>query len=43
MYGGMLTVPKSETDDTGLIKIAPVISCSIGIDSGKIANSSFKE
>ena len=43
MYKEILIAPRNETDDTGLIKIAPDISCSVIIDSGKIVNSSSKE
>lgn len=43
MYWGMLTAPRNEADDIGLIKTVPGISCSMGIDLGKIVNSSFGE
>ena len=43
MYKEILIAPRNETDDTGLIKIAPDISCSVIIDSGKTVNSSSKE
>lgn len=43
MYKEILMAPRNETEDTGLIKIAPDISCSVIIDSGKIVNSSSKE
>lgn len=43
MYKETLIAPRNEADDTGLIKIAPDISCSVIIGSGKIVNSSSKE
>lgn len=43
MYKETLITPRNEADDTGLIKIAPDISCSVTIDSQKIVNSSSKE
>ena len=43
MYKETLIAPRTEADDTGLIKLAPDVSCSVIIDSGKIVNSSSKE